>query len=302
MNSGEGKETNLISKYFSQRQKRPHKSSSSESDTSLQISSPTKTITKPAEKKTKQEQDMALQETIDALNKKIDCLATKADIESIKGEIKELTDSFMKKIEMLEGRVFEMECRADTLQKENKFLSQKYDKLTEQIKAQTFQIQEQTKAMNDLQQYSRRMNLRVYKIPEENKEDCSKKIANIITEKMGVSVTESDIDVAHRSGIKGDKPRPILVRFKTRSKRDEVFQNKSRLKNKGVAVGEDLTKANYDLLNNAYKHSATLSTWSNNGKIWAKLINGKTLQINLGVDMDAVFGREIIGTNVTREI
>ena len=52
----------------------------------------------------------------------------------------------------------------------------------------------------------------------------------------------SKIEVAHRSGVKtGSNPRPILVRFVSRAKRDQVLANRRRLKGKGIVIGEDLT-------------------------------------------------------------
>ena len=61
------------------------------------------------------------------------------------------------------------------------------------------------------------------------------------------------------------------------------------LKNKEVAVGEDLTKANYNLLLAAEKHSATLAAWSSNGKILSKLQNGPTIRVDIDMDINAMF-------------
>lgn len=296
--SGEEEKETYISKYFVQSLKRPHKSSSSEGENSIVCEDSvfsTPLTNKPVEKKLKhQEENMDLHKTIEAINTKLDSLATKKDIESVRGEIRELTESFMKKIEELEGRMFELECRADKLEKDKQTISQKCEKLSNQVQTQNTQIQQQAKELNDAQQYTRRWNLRVYKIQETDNEECTKKVAKAITEKMGVKVSESDIEVAHRSGKKtGNKPRPILVRFLNRAKRDEIFLNKAKLKNKGVVVGEDLTPANYSILDQAFKHSATQSTWSNNGKLWAKLINGKKLQLTYGMNIDAVLRNEV---------
>ena len=57
----------------------------------------------------------------------------------------------------------------------------------------------------------------------------------------------------------------------------------------GVAVGEDLTKANYSLLLATKKHSATLAVWSSNGKILSKLQNGPIIRVDIDMDINAVF-------------
>ena len=103
----------------------------------------------------------------------------------------------------------------------------------------------------------------------ETANNCIKKCAKVFTKDIGVKVTEADIDMAHRIGLPPPKgrSRPTIVRFLSRQARDLVVSNGKNLKNKGVAVGEDLTKANYSLLLAAEKHSATLAAGSSNGKI-----------------------------------
>ena len=88
-------------------------------------------------------------------------------------------------------------------------------------------------------------------MPEEEGETAKSCIKNI-----EVEVTEADIDVAHRIGPPPPKgrSRPVIVRFLSRKARDLVVSNRKNLKNKGVAFGEDLTKANYNLLLAAEKH------------------------------------------------
>ena len=123
----------------------------------------------------------------------------------------------------------------------------------------------------------------------DRKLSCIKKCATVFTKDIGVKVTEADIDVAHRIGPPPPKgrSRPIIVRFLSRQARDLVVSNRKNLKNKGVAVGEDLTKANYNLLLAAEKHSATLAAWSSNGKILSKLKNGRIIRVD--IDINAVF-------------
>ena len=143
---------------------------------------------------------------------------------------------------------------------------------------------------NGHEQYLRRWNCRVYKVPEEEGKtanSCIKKCAKNI----GVKVTEADIDVAHRIGPPPprERSRPIIVRFLSRQARDLVVSNRNNLTNKGVAVGEDLTKAKYNLLLAAENHSATLAAWSSNGKILSKLKNGRIIRVDIDVDMNPVF-------------
>ena len=55
--------------------------------------------------------------------------------------------------------------------------------------------------------------------------------------------------------------------------------------------GEDLTYANYQVSKKAMEHSATLAVWSSNGKILAKVKNGRIVRLNIHTDLDEVFKR-----------
>ena len=93
---------------------------------------------------------------------------------------------------------------------------------------------------------------------------------------------ETDIEAAHRVGTVDTvkkRPRPIIIRFHNRALRDKVLADRKRLKGQGISIAEDLTSANYKLERAAYKHSATMATWTVNGKIFAKLKTGRTVQI-----------------------
>lgn len=247
--------------------------------------------------------DMAFQEALDKIHARFDCLASAEQLhalklelkEEIKTEIKILTDTFVEKISRLEGRVFELEARVDKKDNEITSLLKKNDELLNAVKNQETKVKQNEKDMNDIQQYSRRWNVRVYRVPEterETMEDCVKKVCRIFTQDVGVATSPSDIEVAHRTGQRsGQRNRPILVRFFDRKKRDNIMANKKKLKNKGVVVGEDLTAANYKLYTAAYKHSASLSTWTVNGKVFAKLKNGLTVNLTIHTNIDEAFRR-----------
>ena len=98
--------------------------------------------------------------------------------------------------------------------------------------------------------------------------------------------------VSEGSNVSNDnvirKPSAVIVRFKFRGKRDQIIRQRRNLKkkNSNVSICEDLTKYNLDVCNSAYKHPATDSSWSVNGKIFCKLkSNGHKLRIPYGVDV-----------------
>ena len=98
--------------------------------------------------------------------------------------------------------------------------------------------------LDKLQQYGRRENLRISGLPEEEGENLKDKIVKV-GQVMGVEILNRDINVAHRSGPKGVKPRQIICRFVSRDTKIELLRNKKKLKEseeyKNVYMHEDLT-------------------------------------------------------------
>ncbi len=122
--------------------------------------------------------------------------------------------------------------------------------------------------------------------------DCAKKCCDIFTNQVKVATEVREVEVAHRTGQpSGSKPRPILIRFFDRKKRDQILANKKNLKGKGIVVGEDLSHASYRVFRDAMQHSARLSVWSVNGNIMAKLKNGKVIKLDIHTDVNQTFRR-----------
>lgn len=169
------------------------------------------------------------------------------------------------------------------------------------LKSENASLREQLNTVqskqNDAEQYDRRWNVRVFNAAERQGEtaaDCGKRCAEIFTERLGVPTVETDIEAAHRVGTVDaakKRPRPIIIRFHNRALRDKVLANRKRLKGQGISIAEDLTPANYKLERAAYRHSATMATWTVNGKIFAKLKTGKNIQIKYGENVDDVLSK-----------
>jgi TolA-binding protein len=227
-------------------------------------------------------------------------------LEAVRTEVQQRTQTFSEQIQKLEGKVFECETKNDKLQQEVNILKKEKDLLRDAVKRHDNQMRSVQKATNDSQQYSRKWNLRVFRVPEatgETAEDCIRKCVDIFSHKVQVPTTEKDIEVAHRTGQQSSsKSRPVLVRFFSRRKRDQILANRRKLKNKGIVIGEDLTVANYKLYRDAMQHSACASAWTSNGKVLAKLKNGKFLKLDIHTDVNQAFRRVMAGQNVSEEM
>ena len=227
-------------------------------------------------------------------------VATKEDINKVSGEcnrVYERLDALTKRVDdsisKFEGRLFDVEKKMDGLIEENQTLraanAELYDKLDKQ-----------QRDLNDLQQYSRRRNLRIFNLKETNNEtadDTEKLVCKTISDVLKIKTTPDIVDACHRVPWSGDppkfkdgktRPRDIIIQFKSRKDRDLIFSVKKRCKDQGFSLGEDLTAVNAKLCMAVHKHHGFQASWSSSGKIKGKLKNNKTLTIPVGANLDEI--------------
>ena len=107
--------------------------------------------------------------------------------------------------------------------------------------------------LDALEQYGRRENLRIYGLPESNStnddgEEAVLKIAKV----LNIDLNSNDIQRAHRMGRPSSKPRPVIARFLSYKKRNQMLFAKSKLKINpeftNAFITEDLTPLRHKLL------------------------------------------------------
>ena len=297
--------------------------SNTDTDSSFSSSSPVSSSAKTSDKKDKQERkktkmselgneeaslSMVLK-SLNDLNRKHDELtlklennATKEDIKEMKSDLEKVNASLNLKIDKLDGRVYELEKKNDELQ--NALASQKAmnETLRSDIVGLVDLLREKENDHNELEQYGRNWSVRIFGVKEpqepgakETVDDCAQKAVRVFRDMIGIEdITTEDIEMCHRTGSlekarTNNKNRPIIVRFFSRRKRDKVLKTRKVLKGKKVSVGEDLTMKNVRLLKRVDEHSATMSAWSHNGHIFAKLKNGLVRRVDLLTDIDKMF-------------
>nr|CAI5869549.1 unnamed protein product [Callosobruchus analis] len=141
-------------------------------------------------------------------------------------------------------------------------------------------IEESNRKIDQLQQFSKRCNLRVFGIPETSNEKCRDVVYNVIKTKLKLnSLSQEDIEMAYRCGSsKDDSPRAILVGFYSAKTKNEVYSNKKNLKGSKITIREDLTATRLKIVRE--KVSIYGNVWTNNGKIlWLENGNVKTLTL-----------------------
>lgn len=116
-----------------------------------------------------------------------------------------------------------------------------------------------TYALDALEQYSRRENIRIHGVAEgnnrSNKDDGEEKLYEVANA-LNINLEDFDLQRVHRLGKKKNsvdaRPRPIIARFTSYKKRNEFLYEKSNLKNcenlGSAFITEDLTPLRSKLL------------------------------------------------------
>ena len=139
---------------------------------------------------------------------------------------------------------------------------------------------------DELEQYTRKENVRISGIEEENgaetEDQLVEKVCKLVAT-SGTSIKESDISTAHRLGRvrQQGEARPVIVRFVSRRKKAELLRSKALLRNhdthRNIFVNEDLTHLRYRLFKCAREKCQ--HTFIRDGKVICKS-EGQYVTIN----------------------
>ena len=190
--------------------------------------------------------------------------------EAVADKVNEL----LHRLEQQEGKVFDLQCRLDTYEKE-------LGQLTKEKESTTNEMNKLKAKMNDQEQYSRRNCVRFFGVPEVDKERTDETIRRIAKQTLDVDLPPGAIDRSHRVRRKNPprdgmrpKPRATIVKLTSYQHRQALLLNRKKLKEKktGISIHEDLTDANRALLWEAFSrigkpHSKITHAWSIDGRI-----------------------------------
>lgn len=223
---------------------------------------------------------------------------TAVDIEDIVGKAVSaatavIRDEFTKLISDIQARLQSIEDRLSVAESTGTTSSLQKDaeRLERSIEAMQQEMRQHAAAANDAAQYLRRNNIRIKGLPVKDSEDCRRTVTEFIRKELHEHVTEDDIEVAHtlpiptpartaQSATRGQVTTPVvIVRFCRRDVRDRIIVKRKVLKSTKIAIVEDLTSLNMEVLNRLRNNDSVQKTWSWNGHIRALLKNGKKIQV-----------------------
>ena len=90
--------------------------------------------------------------------------------------------------------------------------------------------------------------------------------------------------------------------FFDRKKKDSIIISRPNLKNNDYVIVKDLMYANYQVFRKANEwHSAMMLVWSSDGKILAKVKNGRIIRVNIHTDLDEAFRCAMSGNKMSAD-
>ncbi|KAL8596427.1 hypothetical protein ACOMHN_062876 [Nucella lapillus] len=150
--------------------------------------------------------------TLEKIKQTLTNIATKDDVDRISGVISKMDASLTKRLDLLESKLYDLENQNDNLHTELKRLKEENSSLRQQLDRSHRETVSLRAAINDKEQHGRGWNVRVHGVPEQKEgtdsaKSCGAKCVEIFSQKIGVDVTEKDIEAAHRSGkLRGTRP------------------------------------------------------------------------------------------------
>jgi hypothetical protein len=117
-----------------------------------------------------------------------------------------------------------------------------------------------------------------YETPEQT---TNRVIETLNKQLPGLGITKQDIDMCHRLGKKGIKPRQIIVKFTSRLVKERLMQRKKQLK-KPIFISDDLTALNFNVLMCVKKKQPDDIDygWARNGQIFYKNKTGNVHRVH----------------------
>lgn len=163
----------------------------------------------------------------------------------IHDEINKMTTVFNEKIEKIEKTVASVMDKQKNVEQKVNEVSLSSVRLSETIKTQASEIERLTNAVEHLERYSRRENVVLFNIKEDENEDVKTDVVRLFNQCVKTKAwSKDDLQRAHRLGKKTEgRSRPIIVRFLRSADQQSVRSAWKEFKEMDISVADDLTMA-----------------------------------------------------------
>lgn len=182
------------------------------------------------------------------------------------------------KLESMQNEIFVIANDHQKLTKENSLLKRSVETLTDKLQTVTKQNVDMETQLDEIEQYSRRDCLVINGLPEVTAETDEKTFVTFVQSKFpDVTINVSDISKAHRLPTRDNRDnrrqgRPMVVKFATHKKKDELYSGRKTLKGTNVYMNELLTKKRAELHRFCISNIKERKTvWTKDGKVFVRV-------------------------------
>lgn len=224
------------------------------------------------------------------------------DQDNLRDTLKQILDEkldeklapLIRSVDYLSGQFDDLKAKTSKLEESNRLLQKDNKCLQEEILKLNREIKQQSIAINNQEQYSRRECIEIRGIPTTPSEDTDEIVTNV-GKLIDVVIDKSDISVSHRIPVRstqtaqsgGNMPTPvIIVKFVKRDTRDKVYKARAKLKNHTTAdlglgrvctnsiyIAESLTQRNKETFKMALqfkKENRYKFIWTHAGHVYLR--------------------------------
>jgi seryl-tRNA synthetase len=182
--------------------------------------------------------------------------------------VKERTGELMDRVDSLEFKNHQLQEKLQEANKDN-------DKMRSDMKESGRRSKQASAASNQMEQFSRKLNVKVLGLEEEENESLREKIPKLVKEVTKINLDNRDIVAVHRIPGRQGQPRPVIVKFWSLDCKLPIIKKRKDFKqSKGIRLVEDVTKMNTKLINKLSRHQEIDSAWYFNGFVHGKTKSG----------------------------
>ncbi|CAK1545529.1 unnamed protein product [Leptosia nina] len=144
--------------------------------------------------------------------------------------------------------------------------------------------------MHDEQEMRSRRKFLLLHGVNETKDESSASVTKMMSVLLKLpDVNEDCLSRCSRMGVKrGNKPRPLLVKFHDVEIKDKIWMAKTNLKGTGITLSEFLTKTRHKLFMAARSRFGVSNCWTRGGSIYAYGENRERRRITSMKDIDVI--------------
>ncbi|KAK3104199.1 hypothetical protein FSP39_025227 [Pinctada imbricata] len=171
--------------------------------------------------------------------------------------------------EKIDGLALDVESLQEQLNECKKEMRGMHTKINENERHAAIAVS----SSNYNEQYSRKTNIKIYGVKENQRENTNEVARENILKSAGVSVNEHDVVACHRiPGGRRDQPRPILLKLRNSECKAQVMRKRAQVKRSGTGIrlADDVTAANSALINKLHDHPDIDSAWYFNGSVYGQ--------------------------------